>query len=86
MKVRILPLQFLLPEKIKMKGTISPELRAILANPLTSRAFQEGFLNRDRSIPTSNIDLGNGQAVTVRNFWATAPKKKRTLLQILFGR
>jgi hypothetical protein len=69
-----------------MKGTISPELRAILANPSTSEAFQEGFLNRDRSRPAVNIDLGNGQTVTVRNFWAAAPKKKRNLFQILFGR
>jgi len=61
-----------------MKGTISPQLKAILANPATSKAFQQGFFDRDRSKPTSIIDLGNGEKVTVRNFWADAPKRRRT--------
>jgi hypothetical protein len=49
-----------------MKGTISPQLKAILANPATSKAFQQGFFDRDRSKPTSIIDLGNGEKLLGR--------------------
>jgi hypothetical protein len=71
-----------------MKGIISPQLRAILSNPATSEAFQQGFFNRDRSKPTSNIDLGNGETVAVRNFWTEVPKRKRKrdLFQLLWGK
>ena len=59
-----------------------------MANPDTARAFFQGFNYRDRTQPTSEIDLGDGKIVILTNFCkvTSRPKRKRNLFQILLGK
>jgi hypothetical protein len=76
-----------------MKGTVSPELRAIFRDPEMRKNFMMGFSKSDH---TSNaiIDLGNNKNVVVTRFSASSssPKttrsrrRRRNIFEILSGK
>lgn len=72
-----------------MKGIISPELRAIMANRDKWKKFVECWDNlRYSPEGAATIDLGDGDVVTIRKFGSNhKPKKtkpKRNLWELLF--
>jgi hypothetical protein len=73
-----------------MKGTVSPELRAIFRDPEMRKNFINGFFASDRKSNHINIDLGNNQNISITRFSAPNPtgaqRKKRNIFEILIGR
>jgi hypothetical protein len=65
-----------------MKGTISPELKAILRNPEWRRKFMIAMDTQD----DFTLELEQGIFVTVKRFHNMShnPKKKRSLWELLF--
>lgn len=59
-----------------MKGTVSPELRAILSDPEMRRRFVAGYSELDAS-GNAVIDLGNNQKVVITRFSAMRPSSAR---------
>ena len=76
-----------------MKGTVSPELRAILRDPDMRRKFLAGFFESDHS-KSVVIDLEYNENIVVRRFSSTSPslgsgrnrRKSRNILEILAGK
>jgi len=59
-----------------MKGTVSPELRAILNDPEMRRRFVAGYSVLDAS-GKAVINLGNNQRAVVTRFSATRPSSAK---------
>lgn len=70
-----------------MKGTISPEMWALLKNRQLYDRFNSRLLASPREPFCVEDDLGNRVCYTPYGFPAKQkPKKKRNLLQILLGK
>lgn len=69
-----------------MKGTVSPELRAIMADPEKRRRFMDGSFNKEGDEPVT-IDLGGGEIVVITPFRSRrrVEKRKRSLISVLLG-
>jgi hypothetical protein len=68
-----------------MKGTISPEMRALMKNKKLFEMFMEKLFSNTQRVPFTITDPETGDMVSYSPYGHTKPKKKRNLLQLLLG-
>lgn len=68
-----------------MKGTVSPEMRALMRNKKLFEMFMEKLFSNTPRVPFTIEDPETGDIVSYSPYGHTTSKKKRNLLQLLLG-